>query len=132
MDQIHPAPADDPHRAAITERNTAAVWANYAALGQHRLIYTNSVSILEEPMISRAMGGSEVRATCVLLTAEEATVRERLAQREIGSQLNPHIERSLLLARQLDEEAPAGTARIATDGRSVQDIAVRVLKAAAW
>ncbi|MYX23841.1 hypothetical protein GTY77_27890, partial [Streptomyces sp. SID8380] len=25
MDQIHPAPADDPHRSAVTERNTAAV-----------------------------------------------------------------------------------------------------------
>ncbi|WP_328353491.1 hypothetical protein OG800_11235 [Streptomyces sp. NBC_00445] len=132
MDQIHPAPADDPHRAAITERNTAAVWANYAALGQHRLIYTNTVSILEEPMISRAMGGGEVRATCVLLTAEETTVRERLAQREIGSQLTAHIERSLRAARELDEKAPAGTVRIPTDGRSVQDIAVRVLKAAAW
>ncbi len=132
MDQIHPAPEDDPHRAAITERNTAAVWANYAALGQHRLVYTNTVSILEASMISRAMGGGEVRATCVLLTAEEETVRERLAQREIGSQLTAHIERSLRAARELDEKAPAGTVRIATDGRSVEDIAVDVIQAAAW
>lgn len=132
MDWIHPAPDDDPHRAAITERNIAAVWSNYTALGQRRLIYTNTVSILEEPMISRAMGGGETRATCVLLTAEEATVRERLAQREIGSQLTAHIERSLRAAQQLDEKAPAGTVRIPTDGLSVQDIAVRVIQAAAW
>ncbi|HSY00193.1 MAG TPA: AAA family ATPase [Streptomyces sp.] len=132
MDQIHPAPEDDQHRAAITERNVAAVWSNYAALGQRRLIYTNTVSVLEEPMISRAMGGGEVRATCVLLTAEETTVRERLAQREIGSQLTAHIERSLRNARELDENAPAGTVRIPTDGRSVEDIAVRVLQAAGW
>ncbi|WSQ11028.1 hypothetical protein OG604_26630 [Streptomyces sp. NBC_01231] len=132
MDQIHPAPEDDPHRAAITERNTAAVWSNYSALGQHRLIYTNTVSILEEPMISRAMGGGEVRATCVLLTAEETTVRERLARREIGSQLTAHIERSLRAAAELDEKAPAGTVRIPTDGRSIEDIAVRVIQAAAW
>jgi hypothetical protein len=132
MDQIHPAPADDPSRSAITERNTAAIWANYAALGQQRLIYTNTVSILEEPMIRRAMGGGEIRATRALLTAEEATVRERLAQREIGSQLDAHIERSLRMARHLSEEAPAGTVRIPTDGRSVQDIALHVLQAAAW
>lgn len=132
MDQIHPAPQDDLHRAAITERNTAAVWSNYAALGQRRLVYTNTVSILEAPMISRAMGGGEVRATCVLLTAGETTVRERLAQREIGSQLTAHIERSLRNARELDEKAPAGTVRIPTDGRSVEDIAVDVIKAAAW
>src|SRR3954471_17865158 len=42
MDQIHPAPRDDPHRAAITERNTAAVWSNYAALGQHRAVWTRA------------------------------------------------------------------------------------------
>lgn len=132
MDQIHPAPDDDPRRTAITERNIAAVWANYAALGQHRLIYTNTVSILEEPMISRAMGGDEIRATCVLLTASEATVKERLAGREIGSQLAAHIERSLRMARHLDEEAPVDTVRISTDGRSVQDIAQQVLQAAAW
>ncbi|MFI1353199.1 AAA family ATPase [Streptomyces sp. NPDC020898] len=132
MDQIHPAPQDDPHRAAITERNTAAVWSNYAALGQRRLVYSNTVSILEAPMINRAMGGGEVRARCVLLTAGETTVRERLAQREIGSQLTAHIERSLRNARELDEKAPAGTVRIPTDGRSVEDIAVDVIKAAAW
>ncbi|MFI5800185.1 hypothetical protein [Streptomyces sp. NPDC051677] len=132
MDQIHPAPDDDPHRAAITERNTAAVWSNYAALGQRRLIYTNTVSVLEEPVIIRAMGGDEIRSTCVLLTAEEATVRERLAQREIGSQLTAHIERSLRAAQELDEKAPAGTVRIPTDGLTVQDIAVRVIEAAAW
>ncbi|GHG62188.1 hypothetical protein [Streptomyces griseocarneus] len=132
MDQIHPAPAGDPWRTAITERNIAAVWSNYAALGQHRLIYTNTVSVLEGPMISRAMGGGEVRVTCVLLTAEEVTVRERLTQREIGSELFAHIERSLRMARRLGDKAPAGTVRIPTDGRSVQDIATQVIQAAAW
>ncbi|GAB2903262.1 nucleoside/nucleotide kinase family protein [Streptomyces mayteni] len=132
MDQIHPAPADDPHRAAITERNTAAIWANYAALGQRRLVYTNTVSVLEEPMLRRAMGGGDIRATRVLLTAEEATVRARLARREIGSQLHAHIERSLLMARELSETVPEGTVRIPTDGRSVRDIARQVIEAAVW
>lgn len=132
MDQIHPAPDGDPHRTGITERNVAAVWANYAALGRRRLIYTNTVSILEEPMITRAMGGERTRTALVLLTAEEATVKERLAGREIGSQLAAHIDRSLRMARHLDREAPAGTVRVPTDGRSVPDIALRVLRAAAW
>ena len=132
MDQIHPAPEGDPHRTAVTERNIAAVWANYAALGQHRLIYTNTVSILEAPMIGRAMGGDGVRVTRVLLTADEATVRQRLALRETGSQLGVHIERSLRMARRLAVEAPAGTVRVATDGRTVPDIAAEVLRAAAW
>ncbi|MEU6444912.1 hypothetical protein [Streptomyces sp. NPDC047046] len=132
MDQIHPAPAEDPHRSAITERNTAAVWANYAALGQRRLVYTNTVSVLEAPMLARAMGGDEVRTTLVLLTATAATVRERLAAREIGSEAEAHIERSLRMARRLDAEAPAATVRIATDGRSVPDIAADVVRASGW
>ncbi|WP_052850215.1 hypothetical protein [Streptomyces avicenniae] len=132
MDQIHPAPADDPDRSAITERNTAALWANYAALGQRRLLYSNTMSVLDEPLIRRAMGGDAVRSTRVLLTAEEATVRARLAGREIGSQLDAHLASSLRKARHLDERAPAGTVRIPTDGRTVQDIALDVLRAAAW
>ncbi|SHF90418.1 P-loop NTPase family protein [Streptoalloteichus hindustanus] len=132
LDQIHPAPADDQLRTAITERNLAAIWANYAALGQHRLIYTNTVSVLEEPMIRRAMGAGLVRTTRVLLTARADTVRERLARREIGSQLAAHVERSRTMARKLDEEAPEGTVRIPTDGRSVQEIAHDVVLAAAW
>ena len=132
LDQIHPAPTDDPLRTRITERNLASIWANYVALGQHRLIYTNTVSVLEEPMIRRAMGGGPVMTTRVLLTAEEETVRERLARREIGSQLAAHVERSRTMARKLDEVAPLGTVRIPTDGRSVQEIAHDVVRATSW
>ncbi|MBE1461084.1 AAA family ATPase [Kibdelosporangium phytohabitans] len=130
MDQIHPAPPGDPHRAAITERNLAAIWANYAELGQRRLIYTNTVSILDAPLVLRAMGHPATEATCVLLTAGRDTVRERLARREIGTQLERHIERSAFMARHLDEHAPENTIRINTDGRTVTDIAEEVC--AAW
>lgn len=134
LDQIHPAPEGDPDRAAITERNLASIGENYTALGQHRLVYTNTVSILDLPLIHRAMGGDDpMRTTCVLLTACEETVRERLARREIGSQLAVHIARSRRAAAVLERDAPPGTVRIAaTDGRSVPWIARRVPEAAAW
>lgn len=126
LDQVHPAPPGDPHRTHITERNLAAIWANYAALGQRRLVYCNTVSILEAPMIIRAMGDPATRATCVLLTASHDVVRARLAQREIGTKLDDHVERSAHLAKRLDAEAPEGTIRIATDDRSVTDIAIEL------
>ncbi|KIF73003.1 hypothetical protein QR77_01320 [Streptomyces sp. 150FB] len=133
MDHIHPAPAGDPHRSAITERNLAAVWANYAALGQHRLIYTNTVSVLEAAMVRRAMGGEvPARITGVLLTAGDSAAGSRLAGREIGSQLLPHIERGERMARRLEAEAPPGTVRVATDGRSVADIALEVRRVTGW
>ncbi|MBB5937077.1 energy-coupling factor transporter ATP-binding protein EcfA2 [Streptomyces zagrosensis] len=131
MDQIHPAPPDDPDRSAITERNLAAVWANYAALGQRRLVYTNTVSILEGAMFRRVLG-EPVRLVPLLLTAQDTTAAERLAGREIGSQWEPHVQRSAVMARHLAEHAPAGTVRVATDGRSVPDIARDVVAATGW
>lgn len=131
MDQVHPAPADDPSRTRITERNLAAVWANYVALGQRRLIYTNTVSILDAPMIARALDGS-TRMTYVLLTAEDATVQGRLARRETGSQLQAHVERSAAMARHLDAQAPEDTVRVPTDSRSVDEIAGEVRLATGW
>jgi predicted kinase len=132
LDQIHPAPADDPARSRVTERNLAALWANYAALGQRRLVYTNTVSVLEVPMFRRALGPGPVDFTLVLLTAGEDVVRERLARRETGSQLEPHIGRSLRMAAHLEAEAPEGTVRVATDGLGVEQVAARVVAAAGW
>ncbi|PSL00878.1 AAA domain-containing protein [Murinocardiopsis flavida] len=131
MDQIHPAPPGDPHRSAITERNLAAVWANYAALGRRLLVYPNTAAVLDADLVVRAMGGS-VAVTAVLLQADPATVRARLARREIGSQLDHHVERSAWMAGHLAENAPRGTVRIRTDGRSVADIAHEARRAAAW
>ncbi|GAB2480600.1 hypothetical protein GCM10026982_00420 [Nocardiopsis aegyptia] len=132
LDQVHPAPADDPARSRVTERNLAALWSNYTDLGHHRLVYTNTVSILEVPMFRRALGPGPLRFTLVLLTAGEDVVRERLTRRETGSQLEPHIERSRRMAAHLEATAPEGTVRVATDGLGVAQVAERVVAAAAW
>jgi hypothetical protein len=87
----------------------------------------------EVSVLRRAMGaGPPVRVTSVLLTAAADVVRERLAGREIGSELAAHVRRSLAAADRLAREAPAHTVRIATDGRSVARVAQEVVRAAAW
>ncbi|GAA2251280.1 hypothetical protein GCM10010415_08610 [Streptomyces atrovirens] len=133
MGQVHPAPEGDPHRSEITESNLTAVWANFAQRGYRRLVYTNTVSVLPEAtgMFERAMGAG-VRIVRVLLTASDATARERLTGRELGSELERELEGSLRKARLLDRRAPAGTVRVATDGRSVVDIARDVVAATGW
>ncbi|MFF9348447.1 hypothetical protein [Streptomyces sp. NPDC014734] len=133
MGQVHPAPENDPHRAAITERNLTAVWANFAELGYRRLIYTNTVSVLPESaaMFERAMG-ADVRIIRVLLTASDTTTYGRLVGREIGSELDGEMANSVRKARLLDERSPADTIRVATDGRKVTDIAGEVLNATGW
>jgi adenylylsulfate kinase-like enzyme len=133
MGQVHPAPQGDPHRAAVSERNLTAVWSNYAALGHRRLVYTNTVSVLDEAtgMFRRAMGHG-VRLVRVLLTATDETTVRRLTGRELGSELEHEIENSVRKARMLDERAPADTLRLVTDGRTVSDIAGEVIAATGW
>ncbi|THC45115.1 hypothetical protein [Streptomyces sp. A1499] len=133
MGQVHPAPEGDPHRAEITESNLTAVWANFTQRGYRRLIYTNTVSVLPEAggMFERAMGGG-VRITRVLLTASDATARERLVGRERGSELEQELAGSARKARLLDQRAPENTVRVATDGRLVVDIAREVVAATGW
>lgn len=133
MGQVHPAPAGDPHRAAIGERNLTAVWGNYAELGHRRLVYVNTVSVLAESagMFRRAMG-EDVRIVRVLLTATDETAERRLTGRELGSELERELRGSARSARMLDAGAPAGTLRVVTDGRTVIDIAAEVTAATGW
>lgn len=131
LDQAFPAPPGDPARTKLTEANLAALWRNYAALGYRRLIYTNTVSVLEPDLITRAMGGTP-RVISILLTADDATARHRLGAREIGSRLDAHLTRGAAMARHLETNAPSGVVRIPTDGRSVPGIARDVIAAANW
>ncbi|OEV30843.1 hypothetical protein AN219_08475 [Streptomyces nanshensis] len=133
MGHVHPAPAGDPHRTGIVERNLTAVWANYAELGYRRLIYTNTLSVMPEMerVFRRAMG-ADVRIVRVLLTASEATARGRLTGRERGSELEDGLRSSALKGRLLEERAPADTVRVATDGRAVVDIAREAVAATGW
>ena len=135
-----PAPPGDPSRSGIVERNLASVWSGFAEVGQTRLIYTNTVSVLEEEMIRRAVrkssaggdGSSEVEVTGVVLTAGARTVARRLAQRETGDRVDLHIDRSLRAAMLLQQRASDSVVVISTDGRAVEDIALDVLDATGW
>ena len=129
LDMAYPAPWE--HHLA--ERNLAAMWANYRALGYRRMIYTNTASVLEKVIgeLTAAMG-DDPQVTGVLLTCSDATARRRLAQREIGSALDWHVERSAQMARRLDRQSPAWVRRVATDERTVADIAAEIISLTAW
>lgn len=102
LDAAHPKPRG----SDLTEANLAALWRNYRALGHQRLIYVNTVSVLEEAMIRRALG-ERMSLSDILLTADDATVGRRLGQREIGSALDIHLERSVAAAEHLATTAGA-------------------------
>jgi len=129
LDQAYP----EPWRAGIdlAEQNLAAMWKNYRKAGYRRLIFTNTVSVLQiEPLIA-ALGG-RVRSTGVLLIASDESARSRLAVREIGSGLDEHVQRSAAAARKLAAEAGPAIHRVVTDGRTVNQIARDLIALTGW
>lgn len=71
--------------------------------------------------------GAGVRIVRVLLTASDTTARERLAGRELGSQLEQETKASMRKAQLLDERAVPDAVQVPTDGRPVVDVAREVV-----
>lgn len=127
LDLAHPAP----WKHHLAERNLAAIWGNYRDLGYRRLIYTNTVSVLDVDALATAMG-DEPETTSVLLQATRETVSARLGLREHGASLERHLQRSMAVATRLDERAPDAAHRIQTDGRTPIEIAEHIVNLIGW
>jgi hypothetical protein len=129
LDMAHPPPWEH----ELAERNLAAMWGNYRALGYTRLIYTNTVCVLPNVMdaLLGAMGG-DLAVVAVLLTCTEATTRERLGQREQGSALDRHLESAAQMAVSLAAKSPSAVHRVPTDARSVCAISEEILRLSGW
>jgi hypothetical protein len=129
LDLAYPPPQEH----GLAEQNLAAMWANYAALGYRRMIYTNTASVLEKVItdLTAAIGGNP-RVTAVLLRCSNATAHQRLSQRDIGTALDWHLERSAMMARRLDEDAPPWVHRLDTDSQTVADVASQIIELAGW
>lgn len=121
LDLAHPAPWQE----GLALRNLAAIWANYRELGHRRLIYTNTVSVLEAGALAEAMG-DRPRITAVLLHAGRGTIDARLATREQGQSLLSHTERSRAAAVRLETEADAAVHRLDTEGCTPDEVARRI------
>jgi cytidylate kinase len=127
LDLAHPAP----WQHGLAEKNLRAMWQNYSDLGYRRLIYVNTVGVLLEVELTAALGGL-VHVTSILLTADDESVRQRLALREVGSALDLHMQRSRDRALELDLRSPASVQRISTDARSATRIAREILDIVGW
>ncbi|BEL05306.1 ATPase [Actinoplanes sichuanensis] len=127
LDLAYPPPWEH----GLAERNLAAMWANYRELGYRRMIYSNTVSVRFVDALTAAMGDDPL-VTAVLLTADDATARRRLAEREKGTALERHIERSDLMARELERTVSGRVHRVPTDGRTIADIATGIIDLTGW
>ena len=129
LDQAYPPPWEHGHKLA--EQNLAAMWTNYRALGYRRVIYTNTVSVLETTSLGAAMGDEPI-VKAVLLWASNDTVKERLEQRESASTLQSHLERSRLRAAELTKQTPPWVWRIDTDDKDSFAVADEILELLGW
>lgn len=127
LDLAHPAPWEH----GVAAANLADVWRRYRSLGHRRLVYTNTVSVLEASALAAAVG-DRPHVTSVLLTASDATARERLGRREQGASYDAHVARSDDAAARLQDAAGREVHRVATDGRTPADVAAEVVALAGW
>lgn len=127
LDLAHPTPWEH----GVAAANLADVWRRYRALGHRRLVLANTVSVLEADVLAAAVG-DRPDVTSVLLTANDSTVRERLARREVGASYDAHVARSDAAARRLEAEAGARVHRVPTDARPPADVAADVVALAGW
>jgi GTPase SAR1 family protein len=120
----------DPFNERMALRNLAAVWANYAAAGVDRLIVARVVEAAEDLAgYAEAVPGAELQVC--RLTAGNDALRERVKKREVGSSYEALVRRSVELAESLERSGPADFT-VATDGRTVSEIADEVLRKAGW
>jgi Mrp family chromosome partitioning ATPase len=127
LDQAHPEPWR--HGIAMAQTNLRSLARNYRAHDYTRLVYTNTVSVLEMDGLIEAIG-VPTRAVGILLRADDRTIGARLSRREVGASLALHVERSRRRSRELDQEAPPQVHRIDTDGLDPEQVARAVLAAA--
>lgn len=131
LDLAHPAPHVEHPEARLAERNLAAMWANYRALGHHRLVYTNTVSVLEADRLAAAMGDDPV-VVAVLLRATDETTASRLQRRTGGELPVAQLAHSTRTAGRLDTASPGRVTRIDTDAMAPADVARRLASLTGW
>jgi predicted ABC-type ATPase len=134
-------PLSDTDQEALNRANLAAFWANAAALGHTRLIlagvFLNAAAA--RSWIEASIPGASL--TRVVLHAGAAELERRVRVREIGSESDEQLARTLAQAKRFGRrgEAPGGagprgrdTFVLSTDGMTVPELARRAIACAGW
>ena len=127
----YPRDADDRWNNRLGLENLVSLWANASRRGSRNLVIA---TVVETPQFVDAVCESlgDVSVITCQMSADPRHLRTRVAQREIGSGLDWHLARSVELARQLAEPPTPADLRIATDDRSVVEIARELADRIEW
>lgn len=130
LDAAWPRTPDDLDGSRLSVKNLRAMAEVFGGAGYTRCIYAQTASVVAQELVREALG--QVRMQGFLLTATESTRIVRLTQREIGTDLDRHVRVGAATAHYLRANAPDWVRRIATDDRSVEQIAATIISAAGW
>jgi len=130
LDAAWPRPVDDLDGDRLTVRAMRAMATVFADEGYERCVYVQTASVAGHHLVREALG--DVAMTGVLLTATEPTRVGRLVGREIGTDLQRHIDDGATMAGWLEAQAPPWVRRLATDGETVPVLAGDVIDHSGW
>ncbi|MBT2501551.1 ATPase [Curtobacterium sp. ISL-83] len=131
LDLAHPAPHVEHPEARLAERNLRAMWTAYRELGHHRLVYTNTVSVLQQETLAAAMGDGPV-VTAVLLRAGDDVTASRLGRRVGGTVPQDQLAHSTRTAGRLDTATTDTVTRVDTDDLTPEQVARRLAFLTGW
>ena len=130
LTQVFPRPAGDPQAMGLGAQNLAAVWVNAASVGARRMVLASVIETdYDLGLVLEAVPGAN--PFIVRLTADEATLFDRVRRREIGTARGWHLERSFELAESL-RRAGLEDAVVESDDRPVREIGREILSLAGW
>ncbi|MGE0242213.1 MAG: AAA family ATPase [Parvibaculaceae bacterium] len=138
LDRVYPKPAiDDLNRLKagtldVSSINLAALWSTYRALGHWRLVMSGVMLHLEFDRRWILAAIPAARITVIRLSATEATLRARIAEREKGSGAEDQLRRTLRQAQRMAQEKADGLIVVPVDGQSPPELARLVLRQAGW
>ena len=123
LDRAFPPGADGPHKADLTRRTLAAVWANLRDAGDLRLILTMVASSIEDelPRIRKAIPGAAL--ILVRLHISGLDLLQRVRRREVGSPYDYQVSRTIEYAYLMGREPAEDRLAVDTWGRTVREIA---------
>ncbi|WP_139185814.1 adenylyl-sulfate kinase [Sanguibacter gelidistatuariae] len=130
LDASYPGPMDS-GRPWLTLTNLQALWSTYREVGQRRLVYVNTVSVLEADELRDAVD-PRAEVTAVLLEADGPELAARLGAREQGSGLDEHLARSARWSADLRSRTPDWVARVDTTGATITTVAEAVIALTGW
>ena len=126
-----PRPDNDPWNNQLGLRNLKAIWTNCEQAGSSNLVVAY---VIEEQSFIRqlvsAVGLAQVYT--VQLSAQQDTLEARLKQRETGANLAWHLRRAQKLSKLLARTGVPCDCRIATDQRTIEEVAEEVVAKIKW